>query len=73
MHRRSREDRRNLNIDEMESMGFVDMWELSEREGWCYDDCDDMETTECYRYKSGDRLLVFYEGMPMGVRSALDS
>lgn len=41
-----REERRNLNIEESYSLGFVDMQERQSDDGWPYDDCDDEETTE---------------------------
>lgn len=43
--RRPREERRNLNAQEAESMGFVEMQELNDDEGWPYDDSD--EEGEC--------------------------
>ena len=41
-----REQRRNLNSDEMYSLGFADLQFNSDEDGWPYPDDDDEETTE---------------------------
>lgn len=44
--RRDREQRRNLNSQEMYNMGFAELQENSDEDGWAYADDDDEETTE---------------------------
>jgi hypothetical protein len=46
--RADRDERRNLNSDEMYAMGFVDLLDASNDDGWPYSDTDDEETTEAY-------------------------
>lgn len=46
--RKDREDRRNLNAQEMHDLGFADLQAAADEDGWPYPDDDDDETTECY-------------------------
>lgn len=44
--RRDRDKRRNLNAQEMHDMGFAELRENADEDGWPYPDDDDPETTE---------------------------
>lgn len=46
--RKDKTERRNLNTEEMEAMGFTDFSANNNEDGWPYPDDDDDETTERY-------------------------
>ena len=53
--RRHKTERRNLNPEEMEAMGFADLKANDDEDGWPYPDDDDEETTEDYSTHPGMR------------------
>lgn len=58
--RKDRSERRGLNTDEVEGMGYVQMNEAADEEGWPYPDEDDPETTE-YHAERRAGALVYYQ------------
>lgn len=46
--RKDRNKRRNLNSQEMHDMGYAELRENANEDGWPYPDSDDPETTEDY-------------------------
>lgn len=46
--RQGRENRRNLNSQEMHDMGYVDLRTNADEDVWAYPDDDGEETTENY-------------------------
>jgi hypothetical protein len=55
MKRRPRKERRFLNSEESEAMGFVELQANADDTGWPYPDDDDEDTTERYRTPDGIR------------------
>lgn len=49
--RKPKDERRFLNSEEAEAMGFTEMQAASDEDGWPYPDDDDDETTENYLRK----------------------
>ena len=45
-NRRDRSQRRNLNSQEMHDMGYAELRENADEDGWAYPDDDDDETTD---------------------------
>lgn len=55
MVRRDKTERRNLNSEEMEAMGFTEMAIDRDDEGWPYPDNDDSDDTEKWWQRNGAR------------------
>ncbi len=52
--RTPRQQRRNLNSEEMYALGFVEMQARADNDGWPYADDDDFETTENWTDRHGN-------------------
>lgn len=57
--RKSRHRRRHWNAEESEAMGFVDLQENADEDGWPYPDDDDEETTENYMTGTAEERRAF--------------
>lgn len=55
--RKDKSERRNLNSEEMSNMGFVEMQEAADEDGWPYPDDDGEETTESFISYDGKRRV----------------
>ena len=55
--RKPKDERRFLNSEESSAMGFTDMQEAADEDGWAYPDDDGGETTESFVSYDGKRRV----------------